>query len=310
MLTTVFLDQIKRTKEIDEGSPELIFLKAVCAGDRDIRECFANSTASGRSVVLDAPNGRYEGRDAIQAYANNWFAMASATSAEVHPVVQTKAGNRSVSEVEIWFYHGDALINRIPMAVHVDLSVDRKITGMRLYYFYKYIEGTSAYRKPIFKPQFNAMASTATMTDIIRYYYEQLHNPVSHEACKRIVDMAADDIFFGGYRPSEYQEPCMCKDEAFVAHYKEITGFIPSQQYIRFETIVDDGTTCVVEWTSIITKAGLEAGAVSQAGMAAYDRNEAGKLSSIRICDNLGYEEAINRAMISPKDMYVDLGEN
>ena len=61
------------------------------------------------------------------------------------------------------------------------------------------------------------------------------------------------------------------------------------------ETIIDDGTTCVIEWVHIVTRAGQEERKrIAISGVAAYERGEDGLLCSIRISDYAGYEHTID----------------
>lgn len=171
-------------------------------------------------------------------------------------------------------------------------------------FFYQYMPGLDAWRRPIYRPTALQPASYALFTDVVRHYYEQLHNPNSEEALVLILDMASENVRYGGYRPADV-EPIGIGKAIFQRHYEGITSGIPKHQTIRFETIVDDGVNCLVEWTSVIHPSGVALGIVSQAGMAAYERDAGGQLASVRICDNLGFEAQIDRSRIRPEDQFV-----
>jgi hypothetical protein len=60
--------------------------------------------------------------------------------------------------------------------------------------------------------------------------------------------------------------------------------YIPKWVGMRYETLIDDGVTGVIEWVHIVTDAGVsEGGRVCLSGIAAYMRNEDGLICSIRI---------------------------
>jgi len=305
MLTCAFADTHKLDHKVDDTSPELRFVRHICEGGTDVASFFAARQLSGREVVLDAPNGRFVGLDGISAFAQSWLSRPGATSAQVVPVIETIANGRAVSEVEVRFELESGKTLKVPMAVFADLAPQGKMEGMRIYYFYHWIPGTPAYRKPIFRPTHMTWCEPRMMTGVVRYYYEQLHNAYTDEAYRRIMEMASDGVRYGGYRTCEAEPPSVGKHNDYSKHYVNITKGIPRHQYIRFETITDDGLNCLVEWTSIVRMSGLRQGIVSQAGMAAYERDIDGKLLSVRICDNLGYEDEIDRDSIDPDDMFV-----
>lgn len=64
---------------------------------------------------------------------------------------------------------------------------------------------------------------------------------------------------------------------------------------MRYETIIDDGRTCVIEWVHIVSRAGQEERArIAISGVSAYERGDDGLLCSIRICDYAGLERTID----------------
>lgn len=290
---------------VNENSPELNFLRYISNGGKDAQDFFQEKTANNREVCLYTPGNKYCGIEEIKDFPTEWFSTLGASTAEVHPVIQTVAGGRSVSEVEVWFDIGVEEPLKIPMALFADLAPHGKLEGLRFYYFYQWIPGTPAYHRPIYRPTFNTPSETHQLSGIIRHYYEQLHNPYTPEALKNIIGMMADDFRFGGYRPFEVNPPLLTMEE-FRKKYEHTTSIIPADQYIRFETVTDDGRNCLVEWTSIVRKHALAKGIVSQAGMAAYERNDEGKLVSIRICDNFGWEEEIDYSTVLPENQFID----
>lgn len=306
MLHSSFLTTHKLDHPINENSPELKFLRHVCAGGTSVEDYFVDKTASGETVSLYTPADRYDGFDGIRDFANLFVKQLNATSAEVHPAIQTIAGGRAVCEVEIWFdIPGEEEIYKVPLSIFGDLGPDNKLEGARIYYFFKWIPGTPAYNRPIFRPAHNAPTPSFLLTGIMKHYYEQLHNFHAPTALTTILAMTPDVVRFSGYYPDEIK-PVALSRTAMEPKYVRITGNIPKEHYIRFETITDDGKNCLVEWVSIVRKEGLMAGRVSQSAMAAYERNDKGELVSIRICDNLGFECEIDRSMIRPENLFVD----
>ncbi len=218
----------------------------------------------------------------------------------------TIAGGRAVSEVEIHFRAADGSERRVPMAVFGDVAPGGRLEGMRIYFFYQWMPGASAYRKPIFPASDMAPAPFHLLTGVIRRYYEQLHNPDSAAALASFVDMAANDVQYGGYRPQEL-EPIIIGKVGFAGAYEGLSKRLPAKKYIRFETITDDGVNCLVEWTSIVRLEAALEGIFSQGGMAAYERAADGSLQSVRICDNVGMEADIDLSTLSLADNYIDL---
>lgn len=301
---TVRFNEVYGAKKrvIKEDSPELLFMKAICNGNAVAGEFFNEMTVYKKRVFLDAPNGRFEGVHEIQNFADKWLKDFKAVSAEVIPVVQTRANGRSALEMEVWFKLESGETKKVPMVVVGDLVGQHRLEGMRIYFFYLFMDGATGYRKPIFRPRVNSYCEPALLTGAIRGYYEQLNNFNTESAVNNIVDIASDDVKYGGYRPEEV-EPLYEGKENLRKVYEGICADWPRDGYIRFETITDDSTTCVAEWTVVVRKEGMARGVVCFCGCAAYERAEDGKLWSVRICDNNGCELGIDPASI-PADLW------
>lgn len=295
---------------INQDSVELRFLRHICQGGSDVAQFFNPQRIDKRDVTLYTPATKYTGLAGIEAFAKQWLSQLNATSATVHPVVQTVAGGRSVSEVEIWFDVGDSdEPYKMPLSIFADLAHNDKMEGVRIYYFYQWIPGTPAYNKPIFPIRHKEIDDSCNLTGVVKYYYEQLHNPYSDKALDNVVNMmSAEKIRFGGYRPTEVAPPLL-DIERFRDKYVRTLDKIPGEQCILFKTVTDDGCCCMVEWTSLVRRVGLAKGWVSQAGMVAYERDmeDPSKLVSIRICDNWGWETEIDYDTVLPEDQYIDL---
>lgn len=306
MFTVHFQETYHGISELNENSPEILFMKQIAAGKTDVENYFNPTTIYRDIVYLDAPNGRFEGIEEIKRFAGKWLSDFHAVKAEVHPVIQTVANGRSVTEMEVWFTSGeDGEILRVPMTVFADLAPYNKMEGMRIYYFYKFLPDAVAYRTPVFRPNVMKPTEPVLMTGVMRYYYEQLHNFRTSEAVASILEMITEDCRYGGYRPDE-EEPIAFGKEQIRIHYKDICSYIPSKAYIRFETITDDGKRMAVEWTAVITREGRAEGRMSFCGCAVYDRDNTGKLSSIRINDNAGYDFGIDLNSIPVWNNFVE----
>lgn len=293
----------KKERTIDRESPEIRFMQEICRGDGhgEAAEYFNEYTMYGKQVFLDAPNGHFDGTEGIQMFMDAWLTDFKAERAEVVPVVQTRANGRSVTEMEVWFYGSAGEIQKVPMVVFGDL-IGKKLEGMRIYFFYLFLEKATGYRKPIFRPRVNSYSEPALLTGCIRAYYEQLNNFHTEAAIENILNIASDDVKYGGYRPEEV-EPLYEGKEDLRKMYEMICADWPRNGYIRFETITDDGITCAAEWTVVLRKEGLAKGFVSFCGCACYERDEDGRLWSIRICDNNGCELGIDPNSI-PQDLW------
>ncbi|MGI5852454.1 MAG: hypothetical protein ACOX77_10175, partial [Caldicoprobacterales bacterium] len=90
------------------------------------------------------------------------------------------------------------------------------------------------------------------------------------------------------HRPAETPEEIRAK-------FEYMAGYIPRCVGMRYETIIDDGRTCVIEWVHIVSRAGQEERArIAISGVSAYERGDDGLLCSIRICDYAGLERTID----------------
>ena len=70
---------------------------------------------------------------------------------------------------------------------------------------------------------------------------------------------------------------------------------IPEKVGMRYETLIDDGVTGVIEWVHVISDRGREElGRIAMSGIAAYMRGEDGRLISIRISDYAWMEKEID----------------
>lgn len=282
-------------RKILADSPELLFMNAICGGlADDALALFHEKKLFGNVLpAVDAPYGRFEGLDDIRKFAVGWLGVFNAESASVTPVIQTRANGRSVSEVVINFAVGDE-INQVPMFIVSDLRTAGSIDEVRIYCNFSYVPGLTAYRLPIFKPAHLEMGDPGLLTGAVREYYEALH----HVPCvnvDRIMGTIGEGCKFGGYEPVTEQLHNSDDRKEIRAKFEFMSGYIPRCVGMRYETIIDDGTTCVIEWVHVVSKEGQEELArVALSGIAAYERGADGLLCAIRICDYAGYERTID----------------
>ena len=154
---------------IQENFAELRFIRAVCAGDEASALAFFHEKKlfGGQPCAVDAPFGRFEGLEEIRRFVRSWLSNFHADSAEVIPVIQTRANGRSVTEVQIDFLV-DGAIEQVPMFVVADLRTEDTLDEVRLYCHCSYVPGLQAYRKPIFTPAHLEMGDPHLLTGAVR----------------------------------------------------------------------------------------------------------------------------------------------
>ena len=110
-----------------------------------------------------------------------------------------------------------------------------------------------------------------------------------------MVTCTSDDCVFGGYEPWGAEvTPNHTREELFKT-YTNMSTYIPRCVGMRYETLIDDGRTCVIEWVHVVSRAGQEElGRIAMSGIAAYERNADGLICSIRISDYAFAEKTID----------------
>lgn len=279
---------------IDAASPELRFLSAVCAGQPGEATAFFREKKlfGGEPPAVDTPYGRFTGLEGVRRFAEGFLARFGASLAFLTPVVQTRANGRSVSEVVVNFVV-DGEIEEVPMFVVGDLRTPGLLEEVRLYCHFSFVPGLEAYRAPLFPVAHREMGDPALLTGAVREYYEALHH-VPYVDVDRILGSMGPGCRFGGYEP--WGSAANHGDAAQLrASYEHMATYIPAKVAMRYETITDDGRTCVMEWVHIISRAGQEdLGRIAMSGISAYERGEDGLLCAIRISDYAGYERTID----------------
>ena len=279
---------------IEYASPEVQFMQAVCSRDFDKAVSFFEDTKlfSDQKSAVDTPYGRFEGISGIRAFAEGFAARFNATDVFMTPVIQTISGGRIALEAEFNFIV-DGEIDQVPMFVIADLRTKNSLDEIRLYCHFSFVPGLQAYRHPMFETAHREMGDPGLLTGAPREYYEAIHH-VPKIDVERVLRCCSDKCRFGGYHPVDAD---MQKDhfEDISEAYKRMGEYIPRCVGMRYETVIDDGKTCVLEWVHIVSRDGREErNRIALSGIAAYERGDDGKLCSIRISDYAGYENTID----------------
>lgn len=279
---------------IDLSCPEVGFMQAVCANDADKAVSYFREKKlfDNLDPVIDAPYERFVGLDGVRRFAEGFNARFNAVSSTVTPVIQTRSGGRAVLEMVANFVV-DGEIEEVPMFVVADLRTKDLLDEVRIYCHFSFVPGLEAYRAPLFPIAHREMGDPGLMTGAPRVYYEALHH-VPNADVDRLVSIFGEGCTFGGYEPwgreANHGDPAQLRQS-----YENMSKYIPSKVAMRYETLIDDGKTCVIEWVHVISRRGREDLArVAMSGIAAYERSEDGLLCSIRISDYAGYERTID----------------
>ena len=281
-------------KGILYDSPELLLMKRIAENDTDGAAALFRDRRqfSEAPPAVDVPYGRFEGKEQIRAFAGGFIARFGADGMEAVPKFQTRSGGRSVTEFVLNF-EADGMINQVPMFVVADLGSMGTLEEVRMYTHSRFIPGLTPYRKPLFTPAHLEMGDPGLLTGAVREYYTALH----HMPCvdvERIIRCMHPDCVFGGYALYCGQEPEK-GTEALRRVYTGMASYIPAKVGMRYETLIDDGVTGVIEWVHVISEQGRkELGRIPMGGIAAYMRGEDGRLISIRISDYAWMEKEID----------------
>lgn len=281
-------------KGIQYDSPELLLMEHIAKGDYDGAVSLFRDTKqfSAALPVVDAPYGRFEGKAQIRTFAEGFVRRFEADALQVIPMFQTRSGGRSVTEVVLNF-EVDGMIDQVPMFVVADLGSRGTLEELRLYCHSSFVPQLTPYRRPLFVPAHLEMGDPGLLTGAVREYYTALHH-VPGVDVERILNCMHPDCIFGGYGLYE-GKPIEKGTEALRQVYTRMAGYIPEKVGMRYETLIDDGVTGVIEWVHILSDKGREElGRIPMSGIAAYMRGEDGRLISIRISDYAWMEKDID----------------
>ena len=282
-------------KGIMYDSPELLMMKHIAEHDTEsVQALFPERRQfSEDPPAVDTPYGRFEGKEQIRAFTEGFIGRFEADSLSILPKFQTRSGGRSVTEMVLNF-EVSGMIDQVPMFVVADLGSRGTLEEVRLYCHSSFVPHLTPYRRPLFNPAHLEMGDPGLMTGAVREYYTALHHMPSVDV-ERILRCMHPDCVFGGYGLYRGQEPEK-GTEALRRVYTGMASYIPRKVGMRYETLIDDGVTGVIEWVHVISDEGRELGRIAMSGIAAYMRGEDGRLISIRISDYAWMEEEIDWA--------------
>lgn len=281
-------------KGINYDSPELKLMQFIAAGDTEGAVALFRDRKqfTDKPPVVDAPYGRFEGKDEIRSFAEGFIARFNADGLSVLPMFQTRAGGRSVTEFVLNF-EVDGMIDQVPMFVVGDLGSMGTLEEVRMYCHSSFVPDLTPYRRPLFPSAHLEMGDPGLLTGAVKEYYVALHHSPGVDV-ERILNCMHPDCVFGGYSLYTGAEPEKGMD-ALRRVYTNMATYIPEKVAMRYETIIDDGVTGVIEWVHVISDKGREdLGRIAMSGIAAYMRGEDGRLISIRISDYAWMEKDID----------------
>ena len=295
-------------RTIRDDTPDIFFVNALCAGNtKEVVGLFREKKMFWDELpAVDTPYGRFEGLDGIKKFADGFVARFNAESVTFTPVFQTIGGGRIALE-GVFKFVVEGAIEEVPFFVIADLRTPKLLEEIRMYTHYSFVPDLTPYRKPIFKPAHYEMGDPGLLTGAMRAYYEALHHAPYCDPDK-IHAAFADDCIIGGYDP--WGTPIPSKEEMSRNAHRfgyGLAAYIPACVGMRYETIIDDGTTCVIEWCHIVSKQGQEErNRIAMSGCSAYQRNEDGYLCSVRISDYAGHEGEIDwtKTEVSREEAY------
>ena len=280
-------------KGIVYDSPELLLMRYISENDPDAALALFRDRRqfSDDPPAVDTPYGRFEGKEQIREFAEGFVSRFEGESLTILPKFQTHRGGRSVTEMVLNFAV-DGMIDQVPMFVVADLGSRGTLEEVRLYCHSSFVPHLTPYRKPLFTPAHLEMGDPGLMTGAVKEYYTALHHMPSVDV-ERILRCMHPDCVFGGYALYRGQEPEKSL-EALRRVYTGMGSYIPYKVGMRYETLIDDGVTGVIEWVHVISDRGRELGRIAMSGIAAYMRGEDGRLVSIRISDYAWMEKEID----------------
>lgn len=276
-----------------ENSPELKMIRCIAEGKPEEAAALfpEHKQFSDKPPVVDAPYGRFEGKDQILDFTNGFVKRFHADSLTILPMFQTRSGGRSVTEFVLGF-EVDGMIDQVPMYVVADLCAGNMMEEARLYCHASFVPDLTPYRKPLFPSAHLEMGDPGLLTGAMREYYTALHH-VPFVDVDRILACMHPNCIFGGYGVDKGQQETT--PEIMRSIYEGLATYIPSKVGMRYETLIDDGITGVIEWVHVISDAGRnDLGRIAMSGISSYMRGEDGRLISIRISDYAGMEKYID----------------
>jgi len=286
------------THPIRPEAPEMQFMSKLCTGDvNGVCAMFGEEKLFGGLPAVDIPYGRFEGQAGIRRFAETWLDRFGAAESYFVPCIQTIGGGRAVLEASVHFVR-DGEVDQIPMFVVTDYRAGGMLEEVRFYVPYQMIPGQTPYRKPMFQAERLQAGDPDLLSGAVREYYAGLHTYPAADV-DRILNAMGDDIVMGGYGwsdPDAKPQEGSPKERVRKA-FEYMSTYIPSGVAMRYETVIDDGRSAVLEWIHIVSQKGAkELGRIAMSGIAAYERGDDGRLCSVRILDYAWKEKEIDWA--------------
>ena len=121
-------------KGIVYDSPELLLMKCIAENNPDGAAALFRDRRQFTETLpaVDAPYGRFEGKEQIRAFAEGFIRRFEAEGLSIVPKFQTRSGGRSVTEMVLNF-EVNGMIDQVPMFVVADLGSRGKLEEVRLY---------------------------------------------------------------------------------------------------------------------------------------------------------------------------------
>lgn len=281
-----------------QSSPELQFMRLITNGcPEEALALFHPVRRHGEGLPkVETPYDSFAGVQAIGEMTRGWYAVFGAERAVLVPVTQIRAGSRSVTEFVLHYETADREEHAVPMAVVGELADEHSLDELRLYYNWEMVPNTPPYRPPIFPPKSDLTTRTEMLSGAVYDYFKFLHDP-NGAIVTYASQVFADKACFGGYERKQQNDAFGPSDrEEFVRTVMApISSRLSRHIHLRMETIIDDGKICCVEWEQLVTRAGREElDRLSQPGIAFYERDETGRIWSVRVIDYAGSERFID----------------
>ena len=286
------------THPIREAAPEVRFIRALCAGDgAAVTALFRERKLFGGALpAVDTPYGRFEGLEEIGRFAREWNGAFGAVASFPVPCIHTEAGGRAALEVSVNFTV-DGAVDQVPMFVIADRRTPDTLDEVRIYCHFSFIPGCTPYRRPIFPAERLQPGDPGLLTGAVREYYEALHTYPAADV-DRILGAMGPRVIMGGYHwydPARYPDGFARSRAQLAESFGHMRTYIPAGVAMRYETVIDDGRTGVLEWVHVLSQKGArELGRIAMSGIAAYERGEDGYLCSVRILDYAWQEKNID----------------
>jgi hypothetical protein len=258
---------------VDGTSPAIGLLRALFAGDAGRVVAHFDS-----DPVVDAPRAeRAEGTADVERLAMTWPDLyEGAALRELRGVAHTAQDDRVVTELHAALA-GPAGELLLPVAVVCVVGEDGRLREARIYHPERLVSGRRGRRRPPFQPPPAAAAGRANeLPDVNAAYFRA----VSGGDVDAVMDLFAPRAYLAA--PS--------RRVTRTAEIRAIYEALAERGGLRlaFNAQTDDGRTFVLEFTSLREP--------PTGGLAAYERDESGKIAGIRMYDEFDPDELLGQS--------------